>query len=309
MPRTPASCSTGDSGPDVTSVVALPTSPDAPEPPGSPAPTAAAPPADLVRPRARAQRRRSSSGVLRTVGPVLVLALWWIGSATGWIHPSVLPSPSKAIATFQSMAADDLWDHLSTSLGRSLRGAAIGVTIGLVLGALAGLSRLGEQLLDSVLQMLRTIPFLAVVPLFIVWLGIGETPKVLLIALATTFPMYLNTYNGVRNVDRKLVEAMGTFGLRGPRLAREVIFPLALPSILTGLRFALGVSVLALLAAEQINTSKGLGALLLDAQTYQRVDVLMVVIVIYALLGLGADLLVRGLERVLMPWRSGVAAR
>jgi len=247
--------------------------------------------------------------VLRVVGPVLVLALWWIGSETGWIHSSILPSPGKAVATFRTMASDDLWEHLRTSLGRSLRGAAIGVTLGLVLGAAAGLSRLGEQLLDSVLQMLRTIPFLAVVPLFIVWLGIGETPKILLIALATTFPMYLNTYNGVRNVDRKLVEAMGTFGLRGPRLAREVIFPLALPSILTGLRFSLGVSVLALLAAEQINTTTGLGALLLDAQTYQRVDVLMVVIVIYAMLGLGADMIVRVLERVLMPWRSGVAAR
>ena len=137
-----------------------------------------------------------------------------------------------------------------------------------MLGAVAGLWRIGEELLDSSMQMLRTIPFLALVPLFIVWLGIGETPKIVLIALATVFPMYLNTYNGVRSVDRKVVEGMRSFGVTGWRLVREVVFPLALPSILTGLRFALGVSVLALIAAEQINASNdGLGHLMIQAQT------------------------------------------
>ncbi len=176
-----------------------------------------------------------------------------------------------------------------------------------MLGAVAGLWRVGEELLDSSLQMLRTIPFLALVPLFIVWLGIGETPKIVLIALATVFPMYLNTYNGVRSVDRKVLEGMRSFGVTGWRLVRDVVFPLALPSILTGLRFALGVSVLALIAAEQIASNDGLGHLMIQAQTYLQSDVIVVCIVIYAALGLLADVLVRALERVLMPWRSSVS--
>ena len=209
----------------------------------------------------------------------------------------------------------DLWQHqqllhqVTTSLRRALTGAAFGVSIGLVLGAIAGLWRIGEELLDSSLQMLRTIPFLALVPLFIVWLGIGETPKIVLIAMATVFPMYLNTYNGVRSVDRKVLEGMRSFGVTGWRLVRDVVFPLALPSILTGLRFALGVSVLALIAAEQINSSAGLGYLMLQAQNYQQGDVLVVCIIIYAALGLLADILVRVLERFTMPWRSSVSTR
>ena len=147
------------------------------------------------------------------------------------------------------------------------------------------------------------------VPLFIVWFGIGETPKLLLIALATMFPMYLNAYAGVRNVDRKVIEAMRSFGLNGRRLVLEVVLPLALPQIFTGLRFSLGVSVLVLIAAEQINASAGLGYLLNSAQMYQQVDVILICIGIYAVLGLGADLIVRTLERVFLPWRAGVAIR
>jgi sulfonate transport system permease protein len=199
--------------------------------------------------------------------------------------------------------------QVGVSLSRAAVGGGLGVILGLVLGVSAGLFRLGEELFDALLQMLRTVPFLALVPLFIVWFGIDETPKLILIALATTFPMYLNTYAGVRNVDRKVIEAAKTFGLTGPRLIREVVLPLALPSILTGLRFALGVSVLVLIAAEQINASAGLGYLLNTAQLYQQVDVILVCIAIYAALGLGADLIVRMLERLLMPWRAGVAAR
>ena len=232
------------------------------------------------------------------------------GHHRGWVDASVLPTPARVWDTARDLVAhDDLLGQLRVSLGRSLRGVAIGVTIGLVLGAIAGSMRIGEQVVDSPMQMLRTVPFLALVPLFIVWLGIGETPKILLIALATMFPMYLNTYNGVRNVDRKVVEAMRTYGLKGPKLTRQIILPQALPSILNGLRFSLGVSVLALLAAEQINASKGLGALMYTAQSFQRVDILMVVIIVYALLGLAADLIVRIIERLAMPWRNGVAVR
>ena len=159
-----------------------------------------------------------------------------------------------------------------------------------MLGAIAGVWRIGEELLDSSMQMLRTIPFLALVPLFIVWLGIGETPKILLIALATMFPMYLNTYNGVRNVDRKVLEGMRSFGVTGCRLVRDVVFPLALPSILTGLRFALGVSVLALLSRPSRSTSsEGLGHLMSRRSSTSGSTSSWSCIVIYAALGLIAD--------------------
>jgi sulfonate transport system permease protein len=264
----------------------------------------------LVRlPAARVRRRRAPLGVLRLLIPAMVLGLWWWETASGRVDPSVLPSPHRVADTFWQMAKDDLWSNLRTSLWRSARGAGVGISIGLVLGGLAGLSGLGERLFDSSMQMLRTVPFLAIVPLLIVWFGIGEEPKLVLIAAATTFPMYLNTYNGVRNVDRKLVEAARSYGLRGPRLVGEIMLPLAMPSILTGVRFSLGVSILALLAAEQINASSGLGYLLYNAQVHQRVDVLMVVVIIYALLGLAVDLVVRLLERFAMPWRAGVSAR
>jgi sulfonate transport system permease protein len=272
----------------------------------SPAPN----PPGLVRPRSLRAAARRRGGALRLVGPAVLFAAWWIGTTTGRIPSSVLASPSQVLTAFQELIRnDDLFAQIGVSLGRAIKGVAIGAGIGLLLGVAAGVWTLGERLLDSSMQMLRTVPFLALVPLIVVWLGIGETPKVLLIALATTFPMYLNTYNGVRNVDRRVVEAMRSYGLSGFRLIREVVLPLALPSILTGLRFCLGVSILALLAAEQINAQQGLGSLLYTAQTYQRVDILMVVIIIYALLGLTADLIVRVLERVMMPWRRGIAVR
>lgn len=269
------------------------------------------PPAGLVRlePTPSRERNRFASIALRTLGPLLLLAFWWIGASTGFLDGQ-LSSPSRVIDTFGDLWENqDLLHQVTTSLTRALTGAAIGASIGLVLGAVAGLWRIGEELLDSSMQMLRTIPFLAVVPLFIVWLGIGETPKIVLIAMATVFPMYLNTYNGVRSVDRKVLEGMRSFGVTGWRLVRDVVFPLALPSILTGLRFALGVSVLALIAAEQINSSAGLGYLMLQAQTYQQADVLVVCIIIYAALGLLADVIVRVIERFAMPWRSSVSTR
>lgn len=246
----------------------------------------------------------------RAIGPVLLLAIWALATGFGWVASSSLPSPRTVGAAFVGLWSEqDLAHQIGVSLGRAALGGLIGATVGLLLGLAAGLSRLGEELFDAPIQMLRTIPFLALVPLFIVWLGIGELPKLLLIALATSFPMYLNTYAGVRNVDRKVIEAMRSFGLTGPRLIREVILPLALPSVLTGLRFSLGISVLVLIAAEQINASAGLGYLLNAAQLYQQVDVILICIGIYATLGLGADLSVRVLERLLMPWRAGIAAR
>lgn len=269
-------------------------------------------PGPLVQPlmRRKAEREDRFSLARRAIGPLLVVAAWAASTSAGLVDPSILPSPATLGGTIVQLWNEQaLLQQIGVSLGRALFGGALGVALGLVLGATAGLFRLGEELFDALLQMLRTVPFLALVPLFIVWFGIDETPKLILIALATMFPMYLNTYAGVRNVDRKVLEAARSFGLRGPRLIREVVLPLALPSILTGLRFSLGVSVLVLIAAEQINASAGLGYLLNTAQLYQQVDVILICIAVYAALGLSADLIVRSLENVLMPWRASVAAR
>ena len=269
-------------------------------------------PGALVQPSARQASAPPGRFALarRALGPLLVVAGWAGATSAGLVDPSVLPSPRTLGATIVDLWSNqDLLHQVGVSLGRAVLGGAFGVALGLILGVTAGLFRLGEELFDALLQMLRTVPFLALVPLFIVWFGIDETPKLILIGLATLFPMYLNTYAGVRNVDRKVIEAARSFGLAGPRLIREVVLPLALPSILTGLRFALGVSVLVLIAAEQINSSAGLGYLLNTAQMYQQVDVILVCIAIYAVLGLSADLIVRSLEKLLMPWRANIAAR
>jgi sulfonate transport system permease protein len=268
---------------------------------------------DLVRPRRRAKGRRRSrrlSLLLRVSVPVAALGAWWLVTGMGWVRPQLLVTPWKVVMTFGNMyRTEDLVHQIGVSLARAGVGLLIGAGLGLIIGIITGLYALGEELFDSSLQMLRTVPFLAVVPLFIIWLGIGETPKIVIIALATIFPMYLNTSNGVRNVDKRVVEAADAYGLSRARVVREVVLPLALPQILTGLRFSLGVSVLALIAAEQINAKAGIGYLLNQAESYEQVNVLLVCVIIYCAFGLVGDLIVRGIEHVAMPWRAGVAAR
>ncbi|SCF71130.1 ABC transporter permease [Streptomyces sp. Ncost-T10-10d] len=261
----------------------------------------------LVRPRPRrlGARSRTCSVTVRALGPLALLALWWAASATGLLTPDVLASPAEVLR-----AVDELWsngqlpDALTTSLTRSGLGLLIGLAAGLALGITTGFTRLGDELLDSSLQTLRTIPFLSLVPLFMVWFGINETAKILLIAVATTFPMYVSTSSGVRNTDPKLIEAMRSFGMGRLALVREVVLPGALPSLLAGLRLSMTLSVIALIAAEEINATAGIGYLMSQAQSYARTDILAVCILVYGLLGLTADIVVRLLERVLMPWRT-----
>ncbi|MFJ8863131.1 ABC transporter permease [Streptomyces sp. NPDC102451] len=256
------------------------------------------------RPALRTARGRPFALTVRALGPVALLALWWVASATGVLTPDVLASPAEVLR-----AVGELWgngqlpDALTTSLTRSGIGLLIGLAAGLTLGVVTGFTRIGDELLDSSLQTLRTIPFLALVPLFMVWFGINETAKILLIAVATTFPMYVSTSSGVRNTDPKLVEAMRSFGMGRLAVVREVVLPGALPSLLAGLRLSMTLSVIALIAAEEINATEGIGYLMSQAQSYARTDILAVCILIYGLLGLAADIVVRLLERVLMPWR------
>ncbi|GAA1033189.1 MULTISPECIES: ABC transporter permease [Amycolatopsis] len=263
--------------------------------------------AGLVVPDAPAPRtrRRGLRLALRVVGPLVLLLAWITGSATGVLSPTLLASPGQVLAAVGELwTSGQLGDALEVSLARAGAGLAIGVLVGLSLGVLTGFSRLGEELLDSSVQLLRTVPFLSLVPLFMVWFGIGETARVVLIAVATSFPMYVSTSGGVRNADRGLLEAMRTFGMGRLALVREVVLPGALPSLLSGLRLSMTLSVIALIAAEEINSTAGIGYLMSTAQEYSRTDVLTVCILIYAVIGLLADGAVRLLERLVMPWRT-----
>ena len=223
---------------------------------------------------------------------------------TGLLSPRTLASPAQILATFWTLlASGELGWHLLVSLGRVTAGLAIGMTVGTALALIAGLSRLGEDLVDAPVQMLRTLPFLALVPLFILWFGIGETPKIALVALGTAFPIYLNLFAGIRGVEPRLAEMGRVFGLDRRGLIRQVVLPGALPSALVGLRYSLGVAWLSLVVAEQVNANAGIGYLINDARDFLRTDVILVGLVLYALLGLGADTLVRTLERRLLAWR------
>ena len=243
-------------------------------------------------------------GLERWLSPLALILIWEFGARSGVIPARILAAPSSVLVTaWQMTASGELPFNVLVSLGRALTGLAIGVTLGSALAVTAGLSKLGEDVVDPPVQMLRTLPTLALTPLFIVWFGIGETAKVALIALATTFPVYLNLYNGIRGVDPKLLEAARSFGLRGWDLVWHVALPGAAPSFLLGLRYALGVSWLMLVVAEQINASAGLGYLINNARDFSRTDVIVVCLVVYALLGLTTDALVRSLERRLLAWR------
>ena len=263
-------------------------------------------PAGLVAPKPNSARARPHSLTLttRALGPLLLVGVWWASSASGLLTPDVLAGPPDVVrAVGELWGSGELLAALSTSLSRSGIGLALGLATGLTLGVITGFSRLGDELFDSSLQAVRAVPFLAVAPLFMVWFGITESAKILLIAFATTFPMYVSTSGGVRNTDRKLVEACRSFDMSRLAIIREVIIPGALPSLLSGLRLSMTLSVIALVAAEQINSTAGIGYLMAQAQAYARTDVLALCILIYALLGLTADAVVRLLERLLMPWR------
>jgi len=230
--------------------------------------------------------------------------LWEFGARTGVIPSRVLAAPSAVAVTFWGMiVSGELLTNLAVSFLRVAAGLFIGIIIGAGLALAAGLSRLGEDAIDPPVQMLRTLPVLALSPLFIVWFGIDETAKVALIALAVTFPVYLNLFSGIRSVDPKLVEAARSFGVRGLDLIYQVILPGAAPSFLLGLRFALAVAILVLVVAEQINAQAGLGYLINNARDFLRTDIIVVCLVIYALLGLGADALVRAIEQRTLAWR------
>ena len=198
--------------------------------------------------------------------PVGTVIIWQLASSVGWLSTRILPSPEGVLKAFWTLSASgELWQHLAISSWRALLGFAIGGSIGLVLGLISGLSRWGERLLDTSIQMLRNVPHLALIPLVILWFGIDESAKIFLVALGTMFPIYINTWHGIRNIDRGLVEMARSYGLSGVALFRHVILPGALPSIMVGIRFALGLMWLTLIVAETISANAGIGYLAMNA--------------------------------------------
>jgi sulfonate transport system permease protein len=246
--------------------------------------------------------------VSKSTGAVALLVLWWFTTSRGWLPEEVFPSPGTMAGTLRDMIhSGDLAEAMSLSLQRVAIGFGIGCVTGVGLALISGLLHLGEDLVDAPMQMLRTLPWTGLIPLLIIWLGIDETPKITLVAYAVTFPLYINTFAGIRNVDRTLVEAARTLGLGRMALITEVILPGALPNVLVGLRYSLGSAWLALVFAETVNAQGGLGYLIIHAREVYRVDIIVLCLVIYALLGLSADLIVRFLEATLLRWRQTFA--
>jgi sulfonate transport system permease protein len=271
--------------------------------------TAAPTAVTLVRPertRRRARPVRVPRLARRAAGPLAVLGLWQLVCSQGVFSSVEVASP---VAVLQ--AGRQLWDqgelqsNLLISLQRVAEGLVLGVAAGVLLALVCGLFWLGEDLLDPVIQAARAVPILGLVPLVIIWFGVGEAPKVFLIALGCLFPVYINTYAAIRGVDMKLVEAGQTFGLNRRGLVSKVILPAALPGFLTGLRFALVGCWIVDVVAEEINAQSGLGYLINQAQSTNRTDIMFLCLAIYAVLGVLADALVRLLERTLLAWRHG----
>ncbi|MEB2843851.1 ABC transporter permease subunit [Endobacterium cereale] len=241
--------------------------------------------------------------------PVGLVLVWQILSSTGLISDRIMPSPVAVLAAFwERLLSGELGRDVAVSGARALSGLLIGGSIGFLLGIANGVSKLSEQLTDTTLQMLRTIPHLAMIPLVILWFGIGEEAKLFLTSLGVLFPIYLNTYHGVKNVDRDLVEMGRIYGMSNWSLFRKVIFPGALPSIFVGLRYALGIMWLTLIVSEAIAANSGIGYMANTAREFMMTDVVVLALVIYAVLGKLADVVARALERWALSWNAAYQA-
>jgi sulfonate transport system permease protein len=263
--------------------------------------TAAVVPGRRVRRRGRAWQR--------AISPVVAVGLWQAASSSGLLPASRLASPASIARTAYDLVvhSSPVYGTLQASLLASLErwsiGLVLGVAIAVLLAIITGLSSTGETIIDPILQALRGVPLLGLIPLFIVWFGIGELPKVLFVLLSALFPMYLSTFAGIRGVDSKLGELGHVLGLRRGELIRHIVLPGALPAALTGLQLSVVASMLALVVGEQINATSGLGFMITQAQQFLDNGVIMVALIVYAILGLLANGAVRLLERKVLAWR------
>ena len=235
--------------------------------------------------------------------PIALLAAWQLASQQGWLSTRVLPAPSAVVKSAIDLSlSGELFAHVWTSTKRALSGFVLGGGLGLALGLLTGSFARAETLLDTSIQMIRNIPPLALIPLVILWFGIDEAAKLFLVSLGVFFPIYVNTFHGIRSIDRGLIEMARSYGLRGWPLYRDVILPGALPSILVGVRFSLGLMWVILIVAETISAQAGIGYMTMNAREFLQTDVVLLGILLYALLGKLADVLARSLERFGLRW-------
>jgi sulfonate transport system permease protein len=264
--------------------------------------------------RRRTGAGRRSTALLRLISPIVVLVAWQLVSVFHLASTQTLPAPTQvwstavSLVTQNSAAYGTLQGALLVSLQRVAIGFSIGASLGLLLALVAGLSRLGENAVDPLMQMLRTLPLFGLIPVFIVWFGIGDSPKIILIAIGSAIPLYLNAFAGVRNVDPKLHELSRVLHLSRRELITKIVLPGAMPQILVGVRQSLGVAWLALVVAEQINANAGLGFMMSQATQFLRLDVIIVALLVYCILGLLTDWLVRILERRALSWRRSFIA-
>ena len=253
--------------------------------------------------------RRRSRSWYRLLSPVAVVVLWQLASSTGILPASKLASPASIAHTAYTLIVTNsptygtLQESLLVSCERWAVGFSIGITVAVLLAIVTGLSRVGEAVADPLLQALRSIPLLGLIPLFIVWFGIGELPKVLFVMLSALFPMYINTFAGIRGVDSKLGELGQVLGLSRSEMIRHIVLPGALPAALTGLQQSVIYSMLALVVGEQINATSGLGFMITQAEQFLDNSVIMVALIVYAILGLLANGAVRLLQRKALAWR------
>jgi len=257
----------------------------------------------------RVVRRRLGPGRAITlafwVGPIVLLGVWAIGSKTGVINPAILTAPWDVVRAFEDQWTDhDLLGDILSSLQRAALGLAFGVLGGTVLAVASGLSRVGESLIDGPIQIKRSVPTLALIPLFIAWFGIGQEMKIVTIALISMIPIYINTHNGLRSIDGKYAELAETIGIGRGEFVRHVVLPGALPGFLLGMRFAVTSSLLGLVVVEQYNATSGIGHMMTLAGEYGQTDVIVVGLVIYGVFGFLADTAVRLTERKALAWRQ-----
>lgn len=255
--------------------------------------------------RAPAPQRRKWPDLTRWLSPLGLVLLWQAASSSGVLPPDKLASPLTVFRSAYELVLDgQLVDAFLVSSSRVAVGFALGAAVGGALGLASGLSRWGERLLDPPVQMLRTLPHLGLIPLFILWFGIGEEPKLALVAAGVAFPLYLNLHAGIRQTDPALLEAARVLGYSRFERVAHVVLPSAVPQTLVGLRIALGTAWLSLIVGEQVNADAGIGYLINNAREFLRTDVVVVGLLVYALLGLTTDALVRALERRVLRWRA-----
>ncbi|MCZ4553863.1 ABC transporter permease [Gordonia rubripertincta] len=253
-------------------------------------------------------RRRGRSDRLwttvRWLSPVAILLLWQLAGALRLIPQDVLPAPSLVLdGGLETIRSGEFGDALAASGTRVVQGLVLGGITGVALGVLVGLSRLGDAVLDPSLQMVRALPHLGLIPLFILWFGIGETPKILMVALGVMFPLYLNTVSAIRQIDTKLLETARVLGFGPWQRFRDIILPSTAPQVLVGLRQSLAIAWLTLIVAEQIASNSGIGFMINNARDFLRIDIIVFGLVIYALLGFVTDALVRKLEQHALRYR------